>query len=85
LNFDGLSATDKDELAYGTFWGAVNYVCNLLIGESDTKGFDLGDKSMKPLLQLIFWMSCFIIMIHMMNMLIAIMGNTFSERNEVVD
>jgi len=50
INFDGLSVTEIDGLAYGSFWGAVNYVCNLLIGESDTDPFDLGGKSMKPLL-----------------------------------
>jgi len=50
LNFDGLTAAEKDGIAYGTFLGSFNYVCNLLIGESDTAPFDLGTKTMKPLL-----------------------------------
>lgn len=40
---------------------------------------------MSTLLHIIFWIACFVVMIHMLNMLIAIMGNTFNVGNENID
>ena len=54
----------------------------MLIGETDSDSFDIGDGRMSILLNLVFWAACFIIIIHMLNMLIAIMGNTFEVGNQ---
>ena len=55
---------------------------NLLLGNTDTAPFSSGDASQQLVLKTIFFLSAFIIMIHLLNMLIAIMGNTYSERRE---
>lgn len=54
----------------------------MLIGETDDSSFTAGDGRMAILLNLVFWVACFIIIIHMLNMLIAIMGNTFEVGNQ---
>lgn len=56
-----------------------------MIGNTDTKSFNLGDGSQAKLLFTIHSLSAFIIMIHLLNMLIAIMGNTFAERSAIID
>ena len=53
----------------------------MFLGETDQDSFALGRGSMNILLHLVFWLAAFIIMIHLMNMLIAIMGNTFDVAN----
>jgi hypothetical protein len=52
-------------------------------GETDPDAFDLGEGSQMWTLRILLLFSCFVIMIHLMNMLIAIMGNTFNARTEV--
>lgn len=54
----------------------------MLVGETDDSSFSAGSGSMEVLLNLVFWVASFIIIIHFLNMLIAIMGNTFEVGNE---
>ena len=52
----------------------------MLLGESDYEAFSLGKGSQSTLLTIMFSITTFIIMLHLLNMLIAVMGNTFNER-----
>ena len=60
----------------------MQYIGTFILGQTDQDSFSLGDAKMEWLLQIAFWSTCFIIMIHLLNMLIAIMGNTFNVGNE---
>jgi len=55
----------------------------MLLGESDTGGFSVGNSSQYWILVILFVGTTFFIMIHMLNMLIAVMGDTFSQRGEI--
>ena len=47
--------------------------------------FVYGDASQNAILGVLYYSGIFIFMIHLMNMLIAIMGNTYTVRNEVIE
>lgn len=85
INFDNLSDDDKNGISYSDLMGAIQYICNLLYGEADSDAFGAGDASMEALLNTLFWLAVFIIMILLLNMLIAIMGNTFAVGNESLE
>ena len=53
------------------------------LGGASTVGFYYGDGSQEFVLNTLFFVSTFLIITHFLNMLIAIMGNTFGERAEV--
>lgn len=72
-------------IPYGTISGSFFYLWDLLIGNFNTKPFDLGDRTQRLYLYTVYCVCVFIFMIHLMNMLIAIMGNTYAIRNEVID
>jgi len=55
-----------------------------MIGNSYVGSFELGEGSQKYILYLLHILSAFIIQIHMLNMLIAIMGDIFSKRSEEI-
>ena len=59
------------------------YVSQMIIGNTDIVGYDYGEKSQYYVLISLFFISTFIIILHFLNMLIAIMGNTYAERREV--
>ena len=82
LNFDNLTRDEADNIPYATFGGSLTYIGNMIVGQTDQDSFELGEARMEILLNLVFWAACFIIMIHLLNMLIAIMGNTFTVGNE---
>merc|ERR1711957_871428 len=77
LNFDGLTADEADGIPYATFVGSLTYIGNMIVGQTDQERFSLGDGRMQELLNVVFWGACFIIINNLLNMLIAIMGNTF--------
>jgi len=58
---------------------------NLLLGSTDVGPYSTGEASQKPYLTLLFSLAAFVIMIHLLNMLIAIMGNTYSNRSEIAE
>lgn len=84
-DFDNIPEDKAADIPYGTFVDSISYVADILIGQTDQDSFNLGDGRMYNLLEIIFWMACFVIMIHLLNMLIAIMGNTFSEGNDNIE
>lgn len=50
----------------------------MLLGEGDPDAFEAGKGSQFIVLTVLFGITTFIIMIHLLNMLIAVMGNTFN-------
>lgn len=69
--------------AYGEKYASYWYVANFIIGNTDTSTFSQGDRSTELVLKGIFCTASVVIIIHFLNLLIAIMGNTFGERTEV--
>ena len=57
----------------------------MMFGNTNNNYYDLGKKSQSTILYTLHLMTAFIIMIHLLNMLIAIMGNTFSERQANIE
>ena len=51
------------------------------IGGGDSSGFGLGNATQKTYLDIISICAQFLLLIHLLNMLIAIMGDTFGRRN----
>jgi hypothetical protein len=82
INFDNLSDEDMGDLPYGTLKDSLNYMGNMMIGETDEGPFTLGDAKMEVPLFILFWICAFTSLIHLLNMLIAIMGNTFEAGNQ---
>ena len=82
-------ASDDDEVmkakieAYSSKYPSYWYVSNFIIGNTDTSTFSVGDKQTELVLKALFVTSSIVIILHFLNMLIAIMGNTFAIRTEV--
>jgi hypothetical protein len=55
----------------------------MIVGATDTRAFTAGEGSQYWYLTILWMLSSVLIIVHLLNMLIAIMGNTFSERAEV--
>ena len=68
------------------FPSAVWYVYDIILGSADRSAFHYGEKdSQSGALYTLYAISSFIMLIHLTNMLIAIMGETFGNRREVAD
>lgn len=85
LDFDDLSNKDMDQVSYSKGIGSFYYVYNILLGDANPEAFELGNKSQFPWLTIMYIITTFIIMIHLLNMLIAVMGNTFNERAAIAN
>jgi len=70
---------------YSDFFVSIRYMYLLALGEFGFDDFKKGDKTMGKWLWLYFLIASFVILVHLMNMLIAVMGETFSSNNEVKD
>ena len=68
---------------YFTFIGALQHVYFLSLGEFDDEAYEIGDGSQYGLLWFYFIICSFFLLIHLLNMLIAIMGETFGTNNEL--
>jgi hypothetical protein len=55
----------------------------MIFGGADPEVFTFGDASQLFILDLLFFFSNFLIILHFLNMLIAIMGGTYGDRLEV--
>jgi len=75
--------TSKD-IPYSTLSGAMFYIIDLILGTFNKSCYKLGKASQEPLLTALFLIAAFIMLIHLLNMLIAIMGETFNKRQRVV-
>lgn len=83
VKFDHLTTEEKAALQYYGLGNALWYMIQTFLGGASTDGFYFGDKSQQLTLKIMFFSSTFLIITHFLNMLIAIMGNTFGVRAEV--
>ena len=58
---------------------------SLSLGEVDVSSFGLGKGTNEWLLILFFYVAAFVMLIHMLNMLIAIMGSIYNDRIKVAN
>ena len=70
-------------IPYYTYAGALWYVCDIMFGNYDRRAYSAGSASQANYLLFLFVVSSFTMLIHLMNMLIAIMGDSFARRTEV--
>lgn len=82
-NQEHLALLDGDEDAipgYATLMGSINHVYTASLGEFDTDSYFGHD--MEPYCVILFFGLSFFMCLHMLNMLIAIMGDSFSSNKE---
>ena len=73
-------------MPYSTIHGSLWYVFdNFVLGNGNVNPFKIGEKSQRWILFPIAIVSSFLMLIHLLNMLIAIMGNTFAERSQFAE
>ena len=72
---------DYEPPNYSTLMGAIDYVYISSLDEFDSGSYF--DNQMTPILLLLFVGLSFFMCIHLLNMLIAIMGESFAQNNEV--
>ena len=68
---------------YAKWQGALQHVYLLALGEFNLDDYELGDGTDYFLLWIFFIGASFFLLIHLLNMLIAIMGETFGKFNEI--
>ena len=78
-----MTKKESDQIPYKTATGSIWYVWFLILGQPDVSGFSIGEHSMEIPLLIVFCICAFIMLIHLLNMLIAIMGNTYAERSAI--
>ena len=80
MQFDNIQQSQLAELpiAYTNYLGAIYYMIDLFFGNTNMEYFSYGDGANFLMLYAIYVISLFLIVIHLLNMLIAIMGNTFA-------
>lgn len=83
MEFDNLSEEDEEAITYSGKFDSLYYIVEMIVGEPSTDGFSVGDATQFNALIVLFVVACVTIILHFLNMLIAIMGNTFAERAEV--
>lgn len=85
-DFDHITKAEWNDpgkkINYLTLSGSMLHLIDLLFGNSYMTSFELGEGSQKYILYLLHILSAFTIQIHLLNMLIAIMGDIFSKRSE---
>lgn len=68
---------------YTTLMGSMQHVFLLALGEFNLEDYDLGgNKYDYFVLWMLFVAASFVLLIHLLNMLIAIMGESFAQNNE---
>ena len=70
-------------VSYRSVTGAYYYVWNIILGQIAYDSIGIGDGEMDWILNILMISSEFFMLILMLNMLIAIMGNTFANRQSV--
>jgi hypothetical protein len=71
------------EFFYRNFLGAMFYIWTLCLGENDTSAFDLSEEpENRFLLYGFFVLTSWFFVVHMLNMLIAIMTKTYDTRSK---
>ena len=73
----------EDAPSYSSLIGAAHHVYTSSLGEFDTQAYF--DNDMSPILACLFICLSFFMCIHLLNMLIAIMGESFSKNSKVAE
>lgn len=81
IQFDNIDP--EEPIIYAEWMGAFWTVTMLSLGNPETDNFFQGDGNQKIYLMCLFGLSAVMILIHLLNMLIAIMADTFTKYNEV--
>lgn len=71
-----MAETEDDIPSYATLVGALDHVFRSSLGDFDTDFYF--DNDMTPILLFLFFAMSFIMLLHLLNMLIAIMGDSFA-------
>lgn len=77
------SINTNTEISYSSMMGALQHGYMSALGELDVD--DYANNAMTPVLSILFVLLSFFMCIHMLNMLIAIMGQSFDINAEVAD
>ena len=86
LSYDNLSEEEIDGLTYGSFIEACWYMyTDFILGGLVLDSYEAGDASQAGLLYFLYIVASFMLLINLLNMLIAIMGNTYAVRGEVAN
>ena len=85
VEFDDLSEDDIDNIPYQTIPSSILFMWDVCVGDGGSDSFELGKGTQEKFLKVLYVAAQFIMLIHLLNMLIAIMGNTFGNRNEVAE
>ena len=84
IMFDDLSDEEIEGINYKSFTSSMWYMHDLVLGTADHSNFEVGkNPSQKDILYVLYFFVTFLMLIHLTNMLIAIMGETFGKRREV--
>ena len=71
------------EIKYSDIWGALDHVYTSSLGEFDTDAY--WETDMAPIAVFLFFAMSFFMCIHLLNMLIAMMGNSFTQNHSVAE
>tara|TARA_B110000285_G_C14966779_1_gene534469 strand:+ start:297 stop:719 length:423 start_codon:yes stop_codon:yes gene_type:complete len=82
-DFDNLDKDDLASIEYKSWYGSLIYTYHLAFGDFNFDVFSLGDKSQYYQLWVLFYISSFTLLIHFLNMLIAIMGEVILNDEEI--
>ena len=91
IQYDELGANEEPD--YASFWSALWYVWNICIGNASGDSFFTGKNSdmekrestwNHTYLIILFILATFILLIHLLNMLIAIMSDQFATNNNIL-
>jgi hypothetical protein len=85
LQYDEIDDTTRNKIKYFAPGPAILYMWDLTINGGDTSTFRYGLASQLNYLLILNISGQFFLVILMLNMLIAIMGNTFGKRREVAE
>ena len=73
----------EHEIPYSSITKSLWYVWMICLGGAETDAFDNDYNLEGMILTTLYILASFILIIHLFNMLIAIMGDTFNKNNEV--
>lgn len=85
MKYDNLDTESDNYPEYTTWEGAMVHVFRIALGDFEIGMYSDGDAGSYGVLMLLWVLSTFLLALHLLNMLIAIMGETFSANNETKD
>lgn len=80
VDFDNLTADEEKAIPYMSTGSSFWYAIKMMFGGSSNEYFTYGEAKHQNILEGLFFAGNFIIILHFLNMLIAIMGGTYGNR-----